>query len=203
MNHILRMLTRMTERLIISSATGKRFQTVCLTWHLGRLVKRKGHAWFIKNVLPKLPENVLYVIAGTGPEREKIEQAAEKYGFQNKVILLGKVSPDTLRVLYNTVDAFIQPNISVKHDAEGFGLVLLEAALCECPVFAARLEGIPNAIQDGHNGTLLPTQDAAAWVKTLTYFLQQQNTKATQARQYTLQNFSWDTIAPRYSVVFK
>lgn len=156
---------------------------------VGRLVKRKGHAWFVKNVLPKLPENVVYAIAGTGPEREAIEAAAYKASVEDRVILLGKISAETLQVLLNTIDAFIQPNISVKHDAEGFGLVLLEAALCERPVFAARLEGMSDAIHDGKNGILLPSEDATAWVKALTEFLQQRSQPASAARSYTLSNF--------------
>lgn len=188
----------------------------------GRLVKRKGHEWFIRNVLPKLPENFIYVIAGDGPERENITKAVSGSGRVNSgdlgrgtginnvknsheqwsqnstrpetsnVILLGKVSDSDLKILYNTVDAFVMPNVPIENDVEGFGLVLLEAALCNRPVFASNLEGITDAIQTGKNGTLLPAQNSEAWVKTL------QHISPLPSREYTLKHFGWEKTAKNY-----
>lgn len=155
----------------------------------GRLVKRKGHEWFIREVFPHLPENVIYVIAGDGPERQHLSSSEERSA-AGRVRLLGKVSDDQLKILYNTADAFIMPNIPVENDVEGFGLVLLEAALCNRPVFAADLEGIPDAIHSGKNGILLPPQDVEAWIKPLTFI------KPGESRQYTLAHFSWNVLAP-------
>lgn len=168
----------------------------------GRLVKKKGHAWFISNVLPHLPPNTLYIIAGNGPERDNIQHAAVKNSRTKQVILLGRVSEKNLKILYNTVDAFIQPSINVKNDVEGFGLVLLEAALCNRPVFAANIEGIPDAIQDGKNGILVTGDNSQAWVKTLNTFISQQKNSSpavtSSPRTYTLNKFSWDDTAAQY-----
>lgn len=166
----------------------------------GRLVKRKGHAWFIEHVLPHLPVNTVYVIAGDGPERESIKETVRRLGFAieghaQAVLFLGRVSDDDLKILYNTVDAFVQPNITVRGDAEGFGIVLLEAALCQRPVFASRLDGIPDAIHDGKNGRLLPAADADAWIAALTA----PPPPISQARDYTLGNFSWPAQAQKYA----
>lgn len=155
----------------------------------GRLVKRKGHEWFIREVLPRLPENVLYVIAGNGPERQHLSSSEERSA-AGRVRLLGKVTDDQLKILYNTIDAFIMPNIPVENDVEGFGLVLLEAALCNRPVFAASLDGIPDAIHSGKNGTLLQPQTTEAWIKALT------ESEPRESRQYTLAHFSWNILAP-------
>lgn len=166
---------------------------------VGRLVKRKGHAWFIKNVFPKLPADYLYVIAGSGPEVTNIRLAAEEAKVADRVIELSRVSENDLKILYNTVDAFIQPNISVANDAEGFGLVLLEAALCQRPVFAANIEGIPDAIHHSKNGTLLPGTDATAWISAL----QSIPLPSLEARNYTLANFSWPKVITTYTQVLK
>lgn len=163
----------------------------------GRLVKRKGHAWFIENVLPHLP-NTVYVIAGDGPEKQRLEEMAAETSpdrAESKVILLGRVSDEDLKVLYNTVDAFIQPNITVEGDAEGFGLVLLEASLCQRPVFAANLDGISAAIHNGKNGRLLPAQEAASWITALSATPQE---VAPSTRAYTLANFGWPAQAQKY-----
>lgn len=162
---------------------------------VGRLVPRKGHAWFIKNVLPKLPTNYLYVIAGTGPEVTNIRLAAEETGTAERVIELSRVSENDLKILYNTVDAFIQPNISIANDTEGFGLVLLEASLCQRPVFAANIDGIPDAVHDGRNGTLLPSADPQTWISALKNI----PGPSPAVRQYTLDSFSWDKIITTYT----
>jgi glycosyltransferase involved in cell wall biosynthesis len=156
---------------------------------IGRLERRKGHAWFIQNVLPQLTSTTEYLIAGTGPEFEHIKNINHP-----QVKLLGRVSDQELSHLLNTATAFIQPNLATKFDTEGFGLVLLEAALCQLPVFASRLEGITDAIQDPHNGTLLPAQNASAWIKTLDNFLKDPQPN-NQARDYTLKKFNWEKQA--------
>jgi len=161
---------------------------------VGRLVKRKGHAWFISNVLPKLASNTLYVIAGQGPEANNIKQAALLCQVSNRVVLLGKVPDSNLKILYNTVDAFVQPSIKIKHDAEGFGLVLLEAALCRRPVFAADIDGVPDAIQDNKNGILVESNNPQAWINALN----SPPAPVTNSRAYTLTNFSWGKAADRY-----
>lgn len=169
---------------------------------VGRLVKRKGHAWFVEHVLPHLP-NVEYIIAGMGPEDMNIIQAAENAKVAERVKLLGRVDDEKLRELYNTTDAFIQPSIKVEGDAEGFGLVMLEAALCEQPVFAANVDGIPDAIHQDKNGYLLPSGDAGAWIRALQDFLahrEKYQQQAKLARQYSIDNFGWEKVGKRYAV---
>lgn len=168
-------------------------QKILLT--VGRLIPRKGHVWFIKNVLAKLPATYIYVIAGSGPAVTNIRLAAEETGTTERVIELNRVSDADLKTLYNTVDAFIQPSIAVRNDAEGFGLVLLEAALCQRPVFAANVDGIPDAIHHQKNGTLLPSADSAAWLTAL------QNIPAPSplVRQYTLDHFHWNKVIGQYT----
>jgi glycosyltransferase involved in cell wall biosynthesis len=178
-------------------------QKVLLT--VGRLVKRKGHEWFIRQVLPHLPRNTIYVIAGDGPERDRLVKVVEELQLNDQVVLLGKVSHEAIEILYNTVDTFVQPNISVPHDAEGFGLVLLEAALCKRPVFAANIDGIPDAVHHHKNGVLLSSGEAQEWIQALNTFVEQPQAyfeHITNPRHYTLDTFAWSKLAPRYTQAF-
>ncbi|MFH1353903.1 MAG: glycosyltransferase family 4 protein [bacterium] len=180
---------------IFFDPTVKKTTSNCVTLlTVGRLVKRKGHAWFITNVLPHLPKNITYIIAGEGPEVDNIKQAAEQHNVSSRVTLLGKVSPAKLKILYNTVDGFIQPNIKIKNDTEGFGLVLLEAALCNLPVYAADIDGIPDAVQNNQNGILVTSGDAEAWTR----ILRRPISTPRNSRQYTFNKFSWDIVADKY-----
>lgn len=168
----------------------------------GRLTRRKGHAWFIANVLPNLPQNVVYVISGTGQEEKNIIRTADAVHVSNRIILTGRVSDKEVKILYNTCDAFIQPNIPVRGDAEGFGLVVVEAASCAKPVFAADIEGIKDAITNAKNGRLLPAGNSKQWVSALSEWIKnysgQTSAEAVYARTFTLAKFSWDKVIPKY-----
>ena len=135
---------------------------------LGRLVERKGIAWFVRSVLPDLPEPVHYLVAGAGPEDEAISAAVRERGLDHKVRLLGPVDDQVRDVLMSGSDLFVQPNVPVVGDMEGFGLVTIEAALRGTPVVAADLEGLKDAVVDGVTGWLLPPVRAEVWVGFLT-----------------------------------
>lgn len=182
----------------------------------GRLVTRKGHEWFIKHVMPKLPRTVLYVIAGSGPREKHIAALIRSLRLEDCVIMLGRISHKQKKILLNTIDAFIQPNIAVPGDAEGFGIAPLEAALCGKMVFASNIDGIPSAIHHGKNGILISPKETTAWIKTFTVYIDQvskyssnlpnrsnPNPSGLNPREYTLATFNWKTIAQQYKNVFQ
>ena len=138
---------------------------------LGRLVRRKGVRWFTEFVLPQLGEHIHYVVAGEGPEEQPIRATAAAVGVTARLHLLGPVADDVREELLTGADLFLQPNIPVPGDIEGFGLVTVEAAMRGTPVVAAKLEGIPDAVVAGRTGILLPPADAAAWVSEITDLL--------------------------------
>ena len=78
---------------------------------VGRLVRRKGVAWFVRHVLAELDENTLYIVAGDGPERQAILDAARQAGVQQRVVLTGVVDETLKELLYCAADLFVQPNI--------------------------------------------------------------------------------------------
>ena len=72
---------------------------------VGRLIRRKGTAWFAGSVLPQLAENATYVVVGEGPEHAAIRDAASSAGVANRVRLVGRVSDD-LREAANAIPEF-------------------------------------------------------------------------------------------------
>jgi len=185
----------------LDSLLGQHTKNKIVLLTTGRLVKRKGQAWFISHILPHLPEHAIYVIAGTGPEAARIYRTIRSTHMDDRAIMLGHVSFKQLKILLNTADAFIQPNIPVPGDVEGFGLVLLEAATCARPIFAANAEGIPDAIIESKNGHLIPAHDTKAWLKTLADFTNQPSSHKTAAimgRTFTLGKFAWGATISAY-----
>lgn len=135
---------------------------------LGRLVRRKGVAWFAEHVLPGLPEHVVYVVAGDGEDAARIREAVRRSGRSDRVRLLGVVDEETREALMRGADVFVQPNIAVPGDMEGFGLVAVEAAMRGSLVVAASLEGLRDAVVDGETGFLVPSRDPERWIAILT-----------------------------------
>ena len=173
---------------------------------IGRLVKRKGIKWFIGEVMPKLDRDALFLIIGDGPERNNIKQSVREANLGEKVLLLGKVSDEDLLIIYNTADIFVMPNIKVRGDMEGFGLVTLEAAAAGLPVVASSLEGVKEAISDQQNGWLVESANAEEWTKKIVRLLQDNQTRVElgrKAREYTKQNYDWPQIAELYLEEFR
>jgi len=146
--------------------------------------------------------NILYLVGGAGPGRDEIEQTIKRHSLADNVKLLGKVSDNCLKALYNVADIFIMPNIPIPNDMEGFGLVALEAASCGALVVASNLEGISDAVVNGKNGYLVPAKDAAAYVETVNRELVKRTLSASAIRRYTMQHYSWDVTARQYRVLF-
>jgi glycosyltransferase involved in cell wall biosynthesis len=140
---------------------------VVLLLTLGRLVPRKGSRWFVESVLPALPDRVVYLIAGDGPERDRIASAARRAGVSDRVRILGLVDEADRELLMRGVDIFIQPNVRVPGDMEGFGLVIIETALRGTPTVASALEGILDAVVNNVTGVLLPPETPPEWVARL------------------------------------
>ncbi len=173
---------------------------------VGRFVEKKGIHWFVAEVIPQLcDDNFLYIIAGTGTLEPVIRKSIEENKLEDNVLLLGWADEDMLRLLYNTADIFIMPNIPVTGDMEGFGLVALETSSCGLPVVASDLEGIQEAIQNNKNGILIPPRSVQGFVNAVKQLLENDELRSrfgTQARQYTLENYGWERMAQRYREEF-
>lgn len=168
---------------------------------VGRQVRRKGFTWFIEDVMPRLPDRVVFWLAGDGPERENIETAIRRANLQSRVRRLGRISEAELIELYRRGQLFIMPNIVVPGDMEGFGIVMLEAGACGLPTLAADLEGIRDVIEEGVNGWFAPTGDADAFVARIQALLDdpaEVHAASERAANYVTTNFRWDQTAARY-----
>ncbi len=132
---------------------------------LGRLVPRKGQDRVIEalpQVLRQVPD-VVYLIAGDGPDRERLERLAWDQGVADHVRFVGRVAHGEGRAYYNAADLFVMASrrIEGEGDVEGFGIVFLEANACGLPVLGGRSGGVVEAVADGESGFLVDPNDPA------------------------------------------
>jgi phosphatidylinositol alpha-1,6-mannosyltransferase len=168
---------------------------------VGRQVERKGTAWFVDQVMPRLPSDVHYWIAGDGPQDEAIRAAIARHDLGDRVRALGRIPNDTLARLYRGADLFVMPNIPVEDDLEGFGIVLLEAGQCGTPAIASRLDGIQDVITDGVNGHLVSPESPEAFADAILQYRQAPTAlrdAAERAAAHTTATFSWTSVADLY-----
>ncbi|MGM0507107.1 MAG: glycosyltransferase family 4 protein [Bacteroidota bacterium] len=166
---------------------------------VGRHVRRKGHRWFIEEVLPKVESNVVYLIVGDGPETPVIRELIRREGLQSRVILSGRIPEEELQMAYSLADLFIMPNIPVSGDMEGFGIVLLEANQAGVPAVASDLEGIQDVIRQGVNGYRVPHGKPELFARKVDRVLREELDELKQScAPFVLNEFGWEHVAERY-----
>lgn len=168
---------------------------------VGRQVKRKGFAWFIDNVMPRLPDHIHYWLGGDGPEGDAIQEAIDRNGLGERVRLLGRLGDEELTQIYQAADLFVMPNIPVEGDMEGFGIVMLEAAINGLPTVAARLEGIREVITDDQNGFFVESGDVEGYVHRVSALDADREHLcglSLRAREHVARTFGWDAVASHY-----
>lgn len=135
------------------SVEGKR---VLMTF--GRLAGKERYKGFdeVLEVLPSLPDDVVYIIAGGGEDGPRLQQKALHLGVGHRVVFTGMVPEETKAALYSIADVYVMPS-----SGEGFGFVLLEAMACGIPVIASKHDGGREAVRNGFIGVLVdPTSPA-------------------------------------------
>jgi N-acetyl-alpha-D-glucosaminyl L-malate synthase BshA len=95
------------------------------------------------------------VMVGDGPDRGMAQDEARALGVADRVQFLGRI--ENVAPLLSSADLFLLPS-----ENESFGLSALEALACGVPVVASNAGGIPEVIQDGVTGALLPVGDVDA-----------------------------------------
>lgn len=142
---------------------------------VGRLISKKGVDILLEacaEVVREVPCGL--VIAGDGPERNRLERLTERLGLGSWVKFVGFRQPKELPRWYCTADVFVLPARS-----EPFGVVVMEALACGLPVVVTSLVGChPDVINSDRVGRVVPPEDAVALAKALLAFLSDPPSKA-------------------------
>jgi glycosyltransferase involved in cell wall biosynthesis len=124
---------------------------------VGRLVTEKG-IWILLEAFQRQTTADLLVIVGEGPLFAPLRKVISEQGLEQRVSLVGYVPPDHLREILIECSLMIVPSIW----QEPLGLVVLEGLACGVPVVASAVGGIPEMIDQGRNGLLVPASDSGA-----------------------------------------
>jgi len=176
---------------------------------VGRIVPRKGLGWFVANVLPRVRQRrpaVRMVAIGDGPDRARAEAAARDAGVASVVQFVGAVGDPEKNAWLARATVCVMPNVPVEGDLEGYGIAALEAAAAACPLVAADIEGLRDAIEHGRGGVLVPAGDTNAWTEALVEWLDHPTTAAAfgeAAREWVLRERGWEGVCDAYERVLE
>ncbi|MBC50157.1 MAG: hypothetical protein CMI93_01155 [Pelagibacteraceae bacterium] len=134
----------------------KNFKPILLT--IARLEKRKNHRNIIYavNELIKDFKNLLYLIAGVGPEMKEIRKLINKLNLEKNVKVLGKVNENDKNFLFKISDLHVMPTIQDKKSVsiEGFGISYIEAGMHGIPSISSGLGGTEESVINGKTGII-------------------------------------------------
>lgn len=163
---------------------------------VGRLIERKGVDDLIQAIGKMKRERVKLLVVGEGPEKEKLTRLVMKLGLQKKVLFAGDVPYRKIPPFYELADIFCMPSkyLKEKGDVEGLGLVFLEAQSYGIPVIGAQSGGIPEAIDDGKSGFIVPEEDPESIKEKIRLLRNKQLYKkmSEYAPKLVKKKFSWE-----------
>jgi len=139
---------------------------------VARLVEKKGVAYAVEAVagLVHRGKAVSYVIAGDGPLRASLEKLVGGFGLEPHVKFIGWVDHDRIRGLLDEAHILVAPSVTGRDgDQEGIPNVVKEAMATGLPVVSTLHSGIPELVDDGASGFLVPERDAQALADRLTF----------------------------------
>ena len=138
--------------------------------NIAALVPHKGQRHLVEAaalVVRRVPD-ARFVIAGEGELRESLEHQIRHLNLEKHVILAG-FRPDILPVL-KAFDIFVMSSVT-----EGLGTSLLDAMACGKPIVATTAGGIPEVVDDGRTGILVPPRDHHAMADALVKLLENES----------------------------
>lgn len=177
-------------------------RTLLLT--VGHVDRRKGQDLVIR-ALPKLAQtlpNVHYLMLGLPTRGEELETLARELGVEQRVHLLGRRSADELLGFLNACDLFVMASRhTASGDFEGFGIAVVEAALCGKLAVVSDDSGLVEAIEPGETGLSVPPEDVDALAARMLELLEDpQRRQAMGQRAYDRARAeqTWDRRGQQY-----
>ena len=147
---------------------------------VGRLAKEKNLEelleYFAKLVREGNGKNLTFLIAGDGPDRERLEKLAEELGIKDQVVFTGMISPDKVAGYYKLGDVFVCAS-----NSETQGITYIEALACGLPALCRRDDCLSQVVTDGYNG--FQYENYAYFKIHLDYILEQEERRLEMGRR--------------------
>src|SRR5215210_5789075 len=168
-----------------------------------QLFPRKGIRFLLEaaaQLKPQFPD-LKIVLAGDGFERPALVQLAQELGIAADVTFLGWVPNTDLPPYYRAAAVSVIPSLE-----EGFGIPAAEAMGCEVAVVASDAGGLPEVVENGVTGLVVPRGDSKALAQAIESLLadpQRRRQMGQAGRERALRLFDWDRTAEQFEEIYR
>jgi glycosyltransferase involved in cell wall biosynthesis len=179
-----------------------------LVLFVGRLVEKKGVEDLIKafSLLSDRTRTRLWIV-GDGELKTELERMAKETGIVQQTTFWGRMPNEQLPDFYAAADLFVGPSVvATSGDAEGQGVVFLEAMAAGLCILATRSGGILDVVDDTKTGALVEPRQPKQLAERMEQLLHDDRLRRTLARNAydkVSKHYKWDKIATSFEKLYK
>jgi glycosyltransferase involved in cell wall biosynthesis len=169
----------------------------------GRMVERKGHIFLLEafNKLYKTNKQVHLILGGKGLMEDVIRTKCKEYNLNNAVSFPGFIPESEIVPLLQSSDVYVLPSCIDKYgDTEGSATAALEAMACGTPAIISKVGGNINAVENKNGAFYFEPENINELSEILNQVISSKdyNLQQKKAREYIINNYSWDKIINKY-----
>ncbi len=176
---------------------------------VGQLVEKKGFPYLIEalHLLARVDTPFHCTILGDGYQRDLLALLVAGSGLEDRVRIAGAVYQEVTRDCLRVADIFVLPCVVARNgDRDGIPVALMEAMAFGLPVISTTVSGIPELIQHGESGLLVPPRDARALAQALIQMASDERLRkrlSKQGRERIIKDFSSNQSALQLRALFE
>jgi len=167
---------------------------------VGRLAPQKGVRTLVEAAGLLEDPSARVLLVGDGPERPVLERESERIGVADRLRFVGFFAHERLPAALAHADLLVLPSLY-----EELGTVLLEAMQAGLPVVASKTGGIPDVVEDGVNGMLVPPGDPEALARAIDRLLADRDlaSRLGEGARERGKDYDWEVLAERVLAVYR
>lgn len=167
---------------------------------VGRVTAQKGVRSLVRAAARLQTPGVQVLLVGDGPDREHCERQIRELGLTDRVRITGFVPHDQVPAVLAHIDLFVMPSAY-----EELGSALVEAMCVGLPIVATRVGGVPDLIDDGETGVLVPPDDSGALASAIDGLLSDpvRATLLAKRAQAAVARYDWAQLATSVHDVYR
>lgn len=176
---------------------------------VGQLTERKAQDIVIR-ALPKIRQSypeIKYLVVGFPKMQSEFEKLAYELGVLDSVHFIGQVPQEILPYFYNLTDVFVLVSRrTFSGDVEGFGIVVIEAALCGTPAVVSNKSGLEETVIDRTTGLIVSQENPEATASAIIELLSDdslRNRMGDVAHKYAIKNATWKMRIQDYDEILR
>lgn len=166
---------------------------------VGRLeeYKKPFFALELLEYIKKVDDNYHLLVVGDGSLKEQFIDNLNNMKLKDNVTYIEKIENKYMAEIYSVADIFINTN-----DKEIYGMSILEAMYCGCPVVAKNAPGPEFIIENGQTGYVIDNYNKQIWYEKINDIVLNRELFDENSKNRIEKNFLWSVICSKYKVLF-